>query len=261
MKKSNFIIKLISLIFISALLTTCNKEIDEFGPSYSEDFRTITSSVTNIDYPLSIYLPPGYESSTIDYPVIYTLDGQVLYSTYLDIITTLNTEVIMVSIHEGPAGRRNIDYVLPGSITYFSFLISELIPFIENNYRASNIGRTLFGVSNGGIMVNTALLSSSPESPVFKNYVSVDSPLQFIEMTALIDQRAELSNQLNVNLILTSALLEDFILPFDEDVSSFQLLIEEKDFQGLNISRHSFEVGHFNVARPSFELALQTLYN
>ena len=257
MKLSNFI----KAIIIVLMLSSCNKEINNFSVNYSEDFRTINSSITNIDYPLSIYLPPGYNESNNNYPVIYALDGQVLYSTYLDIITTLNIEVIVVSIHEGPSGRRDIDYILPGSLTYYNFLIEELIPFIETNYKASSSNRTLFGVSNGGIMVNSALLSSTPEALYFSNYVSVDSPLQFIEMISLIDERAELSNQLNANLILTSALLEGIILPFDEDVTAFKQLIEQKNFQGLNISRYSFEVDHFNVARPSFELALQVLYN
>lgn len=40
-------------------------------------------------------------------------------------------------------------------------------------------------------------------------------------MINLIDERAEISNQLDANLILTSALLEGFILPFDEDVTAF----------------------------------------
>ena len=87
--------------------------------------------------------------------MIYTLDGQILYSTYLNALTNLNTNVIMVSIHEGPPGRRDIDYILPGSLTYYDFLIEELIPFIENNYKASSTNRTLFGTSNGGIMVNS----------------------------------------------------------------------------------------------------------
>ena len=151
MKQLNFI----TLILFSFLLVSCNKNINEFESRYSEDFRSISSSITNISYPLSIYLSPNYEESNENFPVIYTLDGQILYSTYLNALTNLNTNVIMVSIHEGPPGRRDIDYILPGSLTYYDFLIEELIPFIENNYKASSTNRTLFGTSNGGIMVNS----------------------------------------------------------------------------------------------------------
>ena len=88
MKPNNFI----KAIMIVLILSSCNKEVNNFSVNYSEDFRTSNSSITKIDYPLSIYLPPGYNESNNEYPVVYALDGQVLYSTYLDIVTTLNTE-------------------------------------------------------------------------------------------------------------------------------------------------------------------------
>ena len=113
-----------------------------------------------------IYLPPDYETSGIDYPVLYMHDGQNVFDAVTSFVgewevdETLNNlhaegdpGIIVVAIDNG--GTTRIDEYTPwthptygggdGEI-YVDFLIDELKPFIDSNYR------TLPGRENTGIM-------------------------------------------------------------------------------------------------------------
>jgi len=151
-----------SILLIVILISIYGCNSDDNDVFVNEVSLSITSSITDIEYPINVFLPPGYNESNQEFPVVYALDGQVLYDGYAAIMEETGTPVILVSIHEGPSGRRNIDYLYPGATTYFSFLTTELIPLIEESFRASSTNRTLVGVSNGGLMVEIALFFENP---------------------------------------------------------------------------------------------------
>lgn len=121
-----------------------------------------------------IYLPPDYESSGNNYPVLYMHDGQNLFDTFTsyagewEVDETLNDLYdegyqvpIVIGIDNGGGERINeyTPWVNPeygggqGS-EYMEFLVNTLKPYIDNNYRThtnrENTG--IMGSSLGGLI-------------------------------------------------------------------------------------------------------------
>lgn len=121
-----------------------------------------------------VYLPPDYETSEIDYPVLYMQDGQNVFDAATSFVgewevdETLNSlhaegdpGIIVVAIDNG--GPMRIDEYTPwthpdygggdGQV-YVNFLIDDLKPFIDSNYRTlpdrENTG--IMGSSLGGLI-------------------------------------------------------------------------------------------------------------
>lgn len=204
-------------------------------------------------------MPSSYSQSEDTYDVIYASDGQWSFDEYSGIIRDRNLDIILVNIHQGPEGRRNVDYPLPDARDFFNVIVDELIPFIEQQYRIDTSNRTFVGASYGGMLVSNLLLLDDGDNLVFKNLVSMDAPFLVTHRQAttdLLDDRYNLSTSMEVNLMLTSALVPASIGGFDANVSAFHLQLEEKGFQGLNISRYAYSVDHFNITGPSFNQAI-----
>lgn len=124
-----------------------------------------------------IYLPPNYNESVHDYPVIYMHDAQNLFDRYTsfsgewEIDESLNQlfeqgddGVIVVGIENGGADRIN-EYApwlatVQGSQIggegdeYVDFIVETLKPYVDDNYRTQS-GRTstaIIGSSLGGLI-------------------------------------------------------------------------------------------------------------
>lgn len=121
-----------------------------------------------------IYLPTDYENSTKNYPVLYMHDGQNLF----DLLTANNGEwqvdetlsklenlgklkLIVVGIDNGEKNRieeyspwKNPEYGGGKGAAYIDFIVQELKPFIDKNYRTkqerANTG--IMGSSLGGLI-------------------------------------------------------------------------------------------------------------
>lgn len=121
-----------------------------------------------------IYLPTDYENSEEKYPVLYMHDGQNLF----DVLTSYNGEwgvdetmqklekegklnLIIVGIDNGNSARndeytpwKNAEYGGGNGAAYGKFIVEELKPFIDKNYRTkpdkNNTGT--MGSSLGGVI-------------------------------------------------------------------------------------------------------------
>ncbi|MDB4292977.1 esterase family protein [Maribacter sp.] len=223
-----------------------------------------TSSITNTTYQVDIYVPESYEKSTSKYPIIYATDGQWVFEGFSKIVRETNKEVILVAIHQGPENRRLVDYLVPRFREYYRFLIAELLPYIEDKYRADTTNRTLAGTSAGGMLVGSVMLIEDPEKPHFTKYLSVDAPFTTYghKMTtwALENERFKTSKKMKVTLFLSGALAKGDLGPFDEDVTRFEKLLRSRKYDGLKIIRKSYDVDHYNIANPSFRDFLTQLF-
>lgn len=219
---------------------------------------TVHSTITGIEYPVHIYLPEDYETSDKNYPVIYATDGQWIFSGFVAALNKKSAHAILVAIEQGPDDRRSVDYLLPGARQYYNFLITELLPAIERDYRADPAQRTLSGTSYGGVLVGAVLLLDDVVAPHFKNYLCFDASF-YVHPQATAELQAErfnASHEMNATLVLTSATA----IGNDVHVTGFQRELEKKNYTGLVIHRKKYAVHHNNVAGPSFADALDLIF-
>jgi hypothetical protein len=134
-------------------------------------------------YPLNIYLPADYASTTDRIPVIYATDGMEdqndptqyngwQFPDMARIIESKGIRAIIVGI--GGYERRATDYLMPGATNCYAFVTTELIPYIEAKYRVNPSNRTLSGHSYGGLFVGLAFLMDRPANRYFTNFLSLD---------------------------------------------------------------------------------------
>ena len=153
---------------------------------------SIWSAVLDVDRPLQIYTPAGYEQSADAYPVLYLLDGQSHFLHASGVTQFLSRvgrmpEMIVVAVGNipGPNGRTNNMTPLPtdpeaeaedgtgGGSDFLAFLRDELQPWVENQYRTAPF-RVLVGHSLGGLFATQVLV----EDPgAFQAYISISPSL------------------------------------------------------------------------------------
>lgn len=117
-----------------------------------------------------LYLPVNYDKSDKKYPVIYMHDGQNLFDAKAsfagewaidETLDLLKADVIVVGIENG-GGKRleeltpyaNAKYGGGKGDQYLDFLVNNLKPFIDKNYRTKRDVRNtaIFGSSLGGLI-------------------------------------------------------------------------------------------------------------
>jgi len=158
MKKMTFSLGLTLLMFTNVLCVHAQKDLDDitFGK-----YRYVHSDIMNEDRQLFVYLPDDYDSSNESYPVVFQLYSHFMHNYYLPAIRTTDImggngqapKMIVVGIknrefryrdllpedHWG--GKSEID-------NFLKFFETELIPFIEKNYRCKDY-RILSGPQAG----------------------------------------------------------------------------------------------------------------
>lgn len=167
--------------------------------SYSQQDITIGktfslhSEILDEDRLLDIYLPKNYQEGSKKYPVLYLLDSYYNFTQavgtvdYL-ILNKLIPEMIIVGVRNTRRIRdltpesfeldqRNKDR-LPnrgGADDFLSFLETELIPYIEEQYRAAPY-KVLVGHSLGGLL-NTYCFYKKPE--LFEAHITISPSLWY----------------------------------------------------------------------------------
>ena len=114
-----------------------------------------------------VFLPPGYRENTLKkYPVLYMHDGRNLFfkeeaflsnhwrtNEVLSVLDRMNAieEVIVVGVHPNDRER---EYTLPGYEEYGAFLVEELKPLIDAEYRTLSgpANTAAMGSSLGGVV-------------------------------------------------------------------------------------------------------------
>jgi predicted alpha/beta superfamily hydrolase len=140
------------------------------------------SKVLNEERSFLISLPKGYNDSMKKFPVLYRLDGDAeqLYDMYQKIEDMVfkqqAPEMILVSI-KNTDRRRDMTPVKtgycenPGADKFLKFISSELMPFIDKNYRTSNF-RILCGQSQSSVFTMYTLLE---QPQLFNGYIAISA--------------------------------------------------------------------------------------
>ena len=106
------------------------------------------------EIPINLLLPKGYATSARRYPVLYLLHGS--YGGYKDWndstgVAAYVAELPLIVVM--PDANGNSRYInSPGLGRYQDFFLTELVPYIDANYRTlgAREGRALAGLSMGG---------------------------------------------------------------------------------------------------------------
>lgn len=172
----NILLILSTVISISVIAE--NKKIEPpkgEAITYQAGFHySFDSKVLSEQRELLIHLPDDYEKSDKKYPVIYVLDGNGHFKHATSAITYLKTqnfmpEAILIGITNN-SGTRGRD-LGNGSDKFWSYIKSDVVSFIEKNYRTSK-HKTIFGHSMAGAFVMRRFI----EDPSWFNSYIAASP-------------------------------------------------------------------------------------
>lgn len=140
-------------------------------PALTGGYFKLQSQSVGRPFHIYVRLPEGYSTNNAHYPVVYLLDGDSLFPilaanhlflTYDEGLDDAIVVGIAYGSFDASINKRGYDFTAPapdakpeqgGAPAFHSFLESELIPKIEQLYRADPSRRILFGQSRGGYMV------------------------------------------------------------------------------------------------------------
>ena len=220
------------------------------------ELRTMKSQSTGRDYDLYIHFPSDYgQDKTKKYPVLYILDGQWDFKLVDSVLGGLVydkfvPEMILVGI--GYSGEnanygalRDRDYTPTTALwikgsgegpKFLKFLTTELIPFIEANYRADSSRRILQGSSFGGLFTLYAMLT---EPGFFSAYIAA-SPAVSYDNDSTFKQEAEYARahkELPVRLFLAVSGEEEL----SGSVQRFMKTLRSRDYKNLRLETRVIE--------------------
>jgi predicted alpha/beta superfamily hydrolase len=240
------------------------------------EVRQLKSSATGRDYDIYVRLPEGYaQEQAKKYPVLYVLDGQWDFKLLDSIYGGLHydgfvPEMIIVGITYSGDGAdygalRAMDYTPVRDVffggaghapRFFAFLKEELLPFIEDNYRADPSQRALMGSSFGGTFTLYAMFT---EPTLFSGYVSGSPIVPYGDGFAL-RQEAEYARKhkdLPVRLFLSVGELEEMARP----VSQFAQILSERNYTGLQMEMRTIEgEGHASNKPETYNRGLRFIF-
>jgi predicted alpha/beta superfamily hydrolase len=159
---------------------------------------TIASKILAENRDIQIYLPENYDANKQDYPVLYILDGQRLFTLGVSLAQSsrstvkMTPEFIVVGINNKYPDR----FSNFTKTSWLEFIEQELIPVVDKNYRTSS-ERILFGWEFGGAFAIESLIS---KPTLFSGHISA-SPFPIDETWFAKQSRIEqLESMLEKNL-------------------------------------------------------------
>lgn len=230
----------------------------------------IHSNVMNVDYKLFISYPQDYNPKRVTpYPIVYFLDGNWMlnegkYLTLLDMMKLGNDqEAIIVGIGY-PSNKdfdveRERDYLFSARADdFFTFIKTEVLPFVEKSYNVDTKERTLLGYSHGGHFSAYMLMKySEPANRLFKNVLSGDATLFMTDAKGnmLMDYLTDYFNTVDsipVNWFISSG--SDPVNSNHDIIEQWVNIVKNRTHKGFKY--HYFVVpnsDHGGASVPSFE--------
>ncbi|MEJ7677112.1 MAG: alpha/beta hydrolase-fold protein [Segetibacter sp.] len=236
--------------------------------------QKIQSSIVGQEYALQIMLPPGYEKSTKNYPVVFLMDSQwdfplvtaIYGEQYYD---GFIPEMIIVGVTWGgtnpnPDSLRARDYTPTkedrapqsgGASKFLSALRQEIIPYVEANYRADKNDRTLMGCSLGGLFTLYSLFTSDG---LFNRYVATTPAYAWDKEVLYKYEQAYNQKQTKpARLFITMGEVERGLPGFEK----FVKFLQSRNYKSLQIKLRVLEnTGHSGNKAESYARGLQYVF-
>lgn len=148
-------------LFLSAFLIWLSSIYSQSGVVM--DNLYLDSKILNGERKYAVYLPPDYQTSKRDYPVLYLLHGAgddqtgwVQFGEVLNLadrsIKSGNATPMVIVMPDAQTGQKGYFNSLDKKWNYEDFFFQEFIPFIEKKYRIKPAKRfrAIAGLSMGG---------------------------------------------------------------------------------------------------------------
>jgi len=234
---------------------------------YNTQVKIFHSQIIDDDFYLYISLPDDYDQSDKKYPVLYLLDGDVTFGMATSIARYLQfgnkiPELIIVGIGYGTLKKsegnmKSRDYTISpkrgrsetgGAPKFREFLKEELVPYIEDTYRATPDERTISGYSLGSLF---AIYTLFTEPDLFNNYIIGSPHLSWDEYRIFTVQEEAFEKMDDIEAIVFISVgseedEEKYFNPIDEMVT----LIDEKGYESLKMETKVFDGGTHLICPP-----------
>ncbi|OAD46477.1 alpha/beta hydrolase [Polaribacter atrinae] len=201
----------------------------------------VIDGLNDISHKIWLYLPPNYTTSTEKYDVIYMHDAQNLFDDATSFVgeweidETLNElykktgkSFIVVGVENGGEKRieeytpwKNLKYGGGKGAIYVDFLVNELKPFIDKNYRTKPApeNTAIIGSSLGGLI---SFYGGLKHPEVFGKIGALSPSFWF--SNKVIKFAEENGNQKNTRLYLLAGDKEEAIMVTDTENMAERLL-------------------------------------
>lgn len=272
--------------FLSAILSACSLltglawgQQAQSHPKVTiagSSVRSIKAQATGRQMDLYIHLPTDYDrTGTKRYPALYILDGQWDFKLMDSVLGGLvydkrAPEMILVGITysgENPNydNLRGSDLTpgTPGKPTasqngenFLKFVKTELIPFVETNYRADPARRVLQGNSLGGLFTLYTMFS---DPGLFSSYVA-SSPAVTSGGGVILQQEAAFAKdhkELPTRLFIGVGSNEGLSGPVQE----FMKTLKAREYKGLKLETRVVEgEGHSGNKPETYNRGLRFVF-
>jgi predicted alpha/beta superfamily hydrolase len=265
--------------------------------------KIISSKITGQDYEVRIYLPHSYPYyPDQNYPVVYVMDGNLFGEMVAGIARLMAfshkyPEVIVTSVGYpltlyGEGFKKLItlrgleftpspdpefeeehkkwlgieDFRTGNARLFRRFLLDELAPVIETEYRVRPDDRTLLGHSASGLFTLYAMFRQ-PEA--FQRYIVGSPPLRYANglMFRIEGDYAAEHNALPARLFLGIGSEEELLQPkLDAMVSvsafyQFSAILGSRNYAGFHFENKVFEgFDHLSVPATLFSAGLRSVF-
>jgi len=234
---------LISAIFCFTQLCIAQADGDEISIG---KYKIIESKILNESRTLLIHLPENYDKSENEYPVLYMLYGNHTTTYFAETVSILDTygssgdipPMILVGITNTDRYRDLIPLNRDGSKTgiddFINFFKTELIPYIDNNYRTKNY-RTLLGPQVGA---NFAMYSMFKDPSLFNAYV-ITNPYRWDSGRDLLMKMAEdyfsKNESFHKFMFITHGTNDAYEIRGNEYVDKFSKIVSKNKLDGFRL--------------------------
>lgn len=205
----------------------------------------LTSADTGFTYPVAIWVPPGYNADSGLHPVIYAADMEPQVLSLKNIVRANGHNAVIVAVGNGGPDRRFVDYTFPGAAAYHRFLVHQLMPYVETQYRVDRTRRTFVGYSLSGSFAGITMALDDPSARRWSAIVSVDGSFWHETDTIYAAEEAmfNATSSLPVSMYLAAAANV-------EGITAFRQRLEARGYQGLRLRQQNYALNHGEVLLP-----------
>ncbi len=256
------------------LLLNCKDEkdsplnSDELLSGFVDTTHVIFSGVLNQNINYSIYLPPGYNTSDIEYPVLYLLHGiggnhrdwviNGMAATMNQLITKKTIREIIVVMPDGRDAFYCNNYN-GKNFRYEDFFTGEFIPEIESRYKikSNRQARAIAGLSMGGYGT-TFNAFKHPElfCAAYAMSAAFDLGSSAPDSRAIVDEKK--SNNFTLPAYAMECGTEDFL--FSSNQSFHQFLTQKNVDHKYTIRSGTHDWNFWNTCLPKALSFINTYY-